>query len=546
MVGFYSHMITYLYKSKTKSYKVLFAITCLSILLVSVMDIGQGFLFMIFMNRALKINDYQVWLLIVIGIVFVLIYYLISFSSSYLLSTLLKKIRAELVHDCLIKYFELNTADFLKNESSSSITNFVNNEIDNLINNFFSYIFQLFGVAASIILGMTYLSLLSFFFVIPILVTIVILVLIILLTKNKINSNYKTLFKKNSLIIQVMNNVSNFFLISKMFSYKKFLIEHIDNEYSKYNEQKMKTRRYDLLLEKINGCLSLILFISLYTIAVVLSLSGSLNGGEIVSIIQVCSTIISPFFVISYVFKSISNTKSTRNKINQLLNNSNSINKNEQIDIFRIDGDKISFSYIDNKIIDNFSFSFGIGDRIGLIGESGSGKTTFLKIISKIIDNYNGKIVINNDIDFHNITDDIYFKEVKLLTQEPILLDDSIKNNIILNSEFDERKFYDIFNKLKLNKSFIDIDSKIDTEEKNYSLGEARRICLARVLYSNPKFLYLDEPFASLDEENRIIIEDVLSKLDDSCVVIASHIFSEKFSKVLNKKYVLNKDNNQQ
>ncbi len=129
------------------------------------------------------------------------------------------------------------------------------------------------------------------------------------------------------------------------------------------------------------------------------------------------------------------------------------------------------------------------------------------------------------------------------MTQEPILLNDSIKNNIVLNEPFDESKFYKIFNELKLNNSFKDINFKIDTEKQNLSLGEARRICLARILYSSPNFILLDEPFASLDEENRLIIEKVLSNLQDTCIVVASHIFSDEFYESLNKKYYFNKNN---
>ena len=176
---------------------------------------------------------------------------------------------------------------------------------------------------------------------------------------------------------------------------------------------------------------------------------------------------------------------------------------------------------------------------MAIVGESGSGKSTLLSLLSKFIDGYKGLILINDSVNLIDISDEIYYLNVKVLNQEPILLNDSIKNNIILDRPFDEQKFNEIFGLLNLGKSFKDINTKIDTEIKNYSLGEARRICLARLLYEKPNFILLDEPFASLDEENRLIIENALVNINDSCIVIASHVFSDNFISHINKKIEL-------
>ena len=105
-----------------------------------------------------------------------------------------------------------------------------------------------------------------------------------------------------------------------------------------------------------------------------------------------------------------------------------------------------------------------------------------------------------------------------------------------LKEEFDEEKFNSIIKLLKLDQSFNNYEMILNTEKINYSLGEARRINFARMLYSNAKYILMDEPFASLDEENRLIMENVILLQKDKCIVITSHVVSSDFLSKVNIK----------
>lgn len=538
-------MFKYLFKSKRKHYYSLFIVAIFCIILVSVFDIGQGILFMVYMNRAIGNNNYPVWALIVAGIVFAVVYYLISLGSSFFMAKLLKVIRREIVFDSLTGLFNLPVSKFVATETSSSVTNFVTTEIDNLVNNYYSYVLSLFGLFSSIVLGLVYLSTLSFYFIIPILILMILIFSIILSTRNKIANNYASLFGENKLVIKMMNNISNFFIVSKMYSYKKKLFENIESSYEHYNKQKFKCTLFDDVLQKVNSALSLTLFLAIYIIAMVLCIEGKLDGGEIVAVIQVCSTVMNPFFVISLVFKAINNTKNTRTKIKELI--SKDVKTDEpQIEVETISGKNINFGYNeDKKIIEDLNFEIHKNDMVGIIGESGAGKSTLLKIISKVYDNYLGEIDINNSTNLKEIGDSQYYRNVKLLEQTPVLLNASFKDNVIMNNPYDEEKFNRIIKLLRLDKTFGNLPDKyetmLDSEENNYSLGEARRIAIARILYSEPDFMLLDEPFASLDDNNRIIIEEALMQIKDRCIIIATHQFSDEFYNSLNNIIRINK-----
>ena len=118
-------LFKYLYKSRRKKYIFLFIFTVVAILLISFLDIMQGVMFMIFMNRAIGINTIPLWGLGLGALGFVVGYYLVSLLASYLINLNLKKIRGELVYDIFVSYSSYSTAKFLKEETPSSITSII-------------------------------------------------------------------------------------------------------------------------------------------------------------------------------------------------------------------------------------------------------------------------------------------------------------------------------------------------------------------------------------------------------------------------------------
>lgn len=524
----------YLFQSKHSNYKLLFFLTVLSFLLVSIGDIYQSRVFLVFMNRALGLNEYEYWQLIIYGFSFAILYYIISFLSSFLLAKLMAKIRKEISIDFLEKHLVLPTSSFYKEESQSTLTNFITGEINNLVDNYFSLVVELFGVFISLILGLVYLSYLSVFFLIPLFLTIAFIIILLIISKKKTESNYKKMFSYNTTLIKVINNISSCFLLSNMFSYRKQLLNKFSSSFDDYNNQRRSAVLYDNILAKINGLLSLVLFLVIYLIAIVLSVQQKINGGDIVAIIQVSSTIISPFFVIANVIKSINSTKDTRVKLSNLFSKDSNGKDIEEIENISINN--LSFAYNNKDIFSNISFVLKPDNLIVISGASGSGKTTLLNIIGKINIDYSGNIIINNEDDLKVISDESYYKNVKYMSQVPIILDATIKDNIILNEEFDEEKFNSIIKLLKLDQTFNNYEMILNTEKINYSLGEARRINFARMLYSNAKYILMDEPFASLDEENRFIMENVILLQKDKCIVITSHVVSSDFLSKVNIK----------
>ena len=142
-------LFKYLFRSKRKNYLFLFICTILGILVLSVLDIMQGVVFMLFMNRATGVNDIPLWILVLGAFGFVIGYYLVSLIASYLITNLLKKIRGELVNDIFTSFSNYPVSTFLKNETASSISSTITTEVENLINSYYSYILNIFSMSIS-------------------------------------------------------------------------------------------------------------------------------------------------------------------------------------------------------------------------------------------------------------------------------------------------------------------------------------------------------------------------------------------------------------
>ena len=200
---------------------------------------------------------------------------------------------------------------------------------------------------------------------------------------------------------------------------------------------------------------------------------------------------------------------------------------------FEINLDNLNFNFKDKTIFKNLKLTLKSNNLVTIFGESGSGKSTFLNILSGLIKPDNGEVLING----YNIHDGIrnWFSKVGYVDQDTVILNDS---NILENVAFGEEEpdlelFYSVMKKVNMYEYFMKLPQKENTKlsefGKNLSGGQKQRIGIARALYQKPKILLLDEPTSALDEENEIEIFEYLKNLKkDMIIVMATHKIKAK------------------
>ena len=190
--------------------------------------------------------------------------------------------------------------------------------------------------------------------------------------------------------------------------------------------------------------------------------------------------------------------------------------------------DNLSYHYpTQNELIKDLNINISKNQKIGIIGESGSGKTTFLNLILGLIKNTKG-LILYNDMNISDHKSNIY-QHLGYVPQDTILFNDSIINNITFGNNLDNKKnLNNIIKMVRLEKFIKDLPNGLETTlgERgiNISGGQRQRIGLARALYKDPQIIIFDEATSALDIENeKLILNDIFNSCKNKILIIISH-----------------------
>ena len=191
--------------------------------------------------------------------------------------------------------------------------------------------------------------------------------------------------------------------------------------------------------------------------------------------------------------------------------------------------EKLNFYYDKKKrIFHDLNLTINKGDIIGIIGESGSGKSTFVDLITGILKPISGNILVNKKKIHENLGD--WQKLIGYVPQEIFILDDTILNNISYGKEIDDTDIREIKNLIKLvdlEQTIIKLPNKYETSLKERGLGlsggQKQRVGIARALFQKPSFIILDEATNALDKKLEFKIVNNIKKIKEVTILLISH-----------------------
>ena len=209
----------------------------------------------------------------------------------------------------------------------------------------------------------------------------------------------------------------------------------------------------------------------------------------------------------------------------------------------------LNFKYKGEKenILENINLSIPAGSFIGILGKTGSGKTTLANILAKFYEIPTGKIFFN-DIDINDIERKSFYEKFAYVMQDDYIYDNTIKHNIELYKNYEKNEVKEATKKAELFDTIEKLDKKYDTligdNGIKLSGGQKQRLILSRNLITNPNILIIDNGFTGLDIDTRKkVIDNLNNRNNKATLVIISSMMediknADKIYKLENKTLV--------
>jgi len=312
--------------------------------------------------------------------------------------------------------------------------------------------------------------------------------------------------------------------IIKAFNAEKRMHGRFNSEVESYRHTMNKLQRKRHLAHPTSEFLGTIVFVIIvwYGGSLILNKDSSLDMATFLMYLGMFYQIINPAKAFSQAAYSIQKGMAAYERIDQVLTADLDIKEHDgsqEMKTFnsKVEYRNIGFAYDDKKVLKNVSLCIPQGKTIALVGQSGSGKTTFVDLLPRFYDVQDGGIFI----------DDINIKDLKLydlrelmgnVNQEAILFNDSIYNNITFGVESATEQ--EVINAAKVANAHDFITSTEDGYQtvigdrgSKLSGGQRQRLSIARAILKNPPILILDEATSALDTESERLVQDALENL---------------------------------
>ena len=457
-------------------------------------------------------------------LIIVVILYIISSVFSYLQSILLIEVTTKISYDLRERLIEkiLNLPmDKVEENKRGDILSRVTNDVDSLQNGITQSFIQLTTAVITIVGVFIMMLTINVWMTLATIILIPIAFLLIrFMTKYSQTYFLRQLEFKGSLNAQIEETFTGHDIILT-FNQEEISMEKFESDNENWFVHEWKSQFYSSLNGPLMNFISNFTYVVVAVLGAVFVLQRAIAVGDILAFFQYTQSFTRPIQQITRVMNQIQTAMAASERIFEFLEFEDEENPSTRQLTTIKDGitfDNVSFSYTPNeKIIKDLSFDVKKGEKIAIVGETGAGKTTIVKLLMRFYDINSGSIRIDgvdiDEYDKHSLR-----SMMGMVLQDSWLFSDTIANNIRygnLDASDDEvadaaRQVYaDDF----IRQSSEGYDSVLNEDSDNISHGQKQLLTIARTILSKKEVLILDEATSSVDTRTEKLIQQAMDKL---------------------------------
>ncbi|MDC3077351.1 ABC transporter ATP-binding protein/permease [Flavobacteriales bacterium] len=530
-----------------KPYKVNFIFLTVAAILISVFSILNQYLLKIAVDTYITPKDYE-GLILIISLMFGVLIFQVTFQ--FLFVFLANILGQKVVYDIRIKLFSRIIKFKMSYYDKSSVGRLVTRAVNDMetIASIFSQ--GLFMIVADLILMLSVLAVMIFLSLKLSFIIFAILPFILIATR---------LFQRAMKVAfnDVRNEVANL---------NSFVQERISGikEIQIFNREKIENEKFIKINEKHkNAWLKTVWYNSIFfpiaeistsiTIGLLVWYGGGLVGlgqssitlGTIFLFIQLSQMLFRPLRQIADKFNTLQMGMVAANRVFKILDNSEFIKDEGKLKTNIIDGNvsfkKIEFSYDSkNQVFKDFNLNIKSGEKVAIVGSTGSGKTTIVNLLLRFYELDKGEILIDGK-NIKEMSIDLLRSNISLVSQNIFLFADSIYNNIVLyNKKISINKVIEAAKKIGIHNFITKLPNSYNynVKERGIMLSEGQKqlISFLRAYVSEPSILILDEATSSIDSKTEKLIQYATSKIIENKTSI---IIAHRLSTILNSDKII-------
>lgn len=486
------------------------------------------FLLMYVMQGLLNLGDFSPWISVIAYVIIALLMifvinrdYITTYNETYKESANLRIEISEIIKDLPLSFYSSRDLTDLSQTIMKDVEA-IEHALSHALSGFYGFIINLVIISILLLIGNLKLGLAV---IVPIYISAILNFLSSKIQKKGVSSYYKEQRKSSKMfqeLIDLSTEIKSYNLTEDKEKSGVDFVRSLEKEHIKTELAQVIPIVSATVVANLS--LALAIYVGLNSL-----IDGEINILYFAGYLFASARLIDGVAAFNAFYGELMYIDSPVEKIKALRNEKIQRGKRADLKSFDIKGDKVSFSYLDDKkVIDNISFKALQGKTTALVGPSGCGKSTLIKLVARLYDYDSGEITIDGK-EIKNIATQDLFKHISMVFQDVTLFNGSVMENIRLgrSSASDEEVLEaarlancDDFVK-KLPRGY---ETEIGENGSNLSGGERQRISIARAFLKDAEIILLDEIAASLDVENEKYIQESLNKLTkNKTVIIISH-----------------------